>query len=167
MFAALMGARFLEAYYSAQRPGTRWAMALAARTAASCLVQGRFARWLFAPAAMELTVDGEAVAPAGYRLLVASVVRDVGIGMKVTWQAGAQPQRFHLIASGLSTTSMALQLPRVLTGRPLKGQPHVDRLARAARISFPCPQSYTLDGDLFRSSEIEIAIGPRLSIVRV
>jgi hypothetical protein len=166
LFAALMGARFLEAYYGGPRPGPAWAMALATRTAASSLIQGRFARWLFAPAPLELSVDGEPVTPSAYRLLVASVVRDVGIGMKVTWRAGEAAQQFHLIASGLSTTSMALQLPRVLTGRPLEGTPHVDRLARLANVRFATPQSYTLDGELFRATDVEIAIGPRLAIAR-
>jgi diacylglycerol kinase family enzyme len=84
----------------------------------------------------------------------------------VTWQAGRQPQRFHLVASGLSTTAMALQLDRVLRGKPLEGSPHIDRLAQKAQIRFDRPQTYTLDGDLFRSREVEIAIGPRVWIAR-
>jgi len=166
LFAALMGARFLEAYYGGPRPGPAWAGLLAARTVASSLVQGRFARWLFAPAEMTLGLDGADVPIDGCRLLVASVVRDVGIGMKVTWQAGREAQHFHLIASGLSTTSMALQLGRVLRGKPLEGSPHIDRLVQKAQIRFAQPQTYTLDGDLFRSREVEIAIGPRVWIAR-
>lgn len=166
LFAALMGARFLEAYYGGVRPGPAWAGLLAARTVASSLVQGAFARWLFAPVEMELSVDGAPVPPHPYRLLVASTVRDVGIGMKVTWQAGRQPQRFHLVASGLSTTSMALQLHRVLGGRPLAGAPHLDRLAARAHVRFASLQTYTLDGDLFRAREVTLAAGPRVWIAR-
>lgn len=166
LFAALMGARFLEAYYGGLRPGPTWAGLLAARTVASSLVQGRFARWLFAPVDMELVVDGERVPSHPYRLLVASVVRDVGIGMKVTWQAGRQPQRFHLVASGLSTTSMALQLHRVVRGQPLAGAPHLDRLAQRAEVRFAQPQTYTLDGDLFRATTVALAVGPRVWVAR-
>src|SRR5262249_10446669 len=100
------------------------------------------------------------------RLLLASTVRDVGIGMKVTWQAGRQPARFHLIASELSTTRMALQVHKVVLGRPLAGGPHLRVLAQKARIRFAEPQTFTLDGDLFREREVEIAVGPRLWIVR-
>jgi diacylglycerol kinase family enzyme len=167
LFASAMGARFLEAYYGGVRPGNAWAVVLAARTVASSLVAGRFARWLFSPVEMELEVDGER--PAGLhrpRLLCASTVPDVGIGMKVTWQAGRQPGRFHLIASELSTTRMALQLHKVVLGRPLDGGPHLDRLAQRARIRFAEPQTFTLDGDLFREREVEIAVGPRLWIAR-
>jgi diacylglycerol kinase family enzyme len=166
LFAAAMGARFLEAYYGGLRPGNAWAALLAARTVASSLVSGRFARWLFAPVDLELEVDGRVTALGAPRLLVASTVPDVGIGMKVTWQAGRQPGRFHLVASRLSTTSMALQLHKVRLGRPLAGGPHLDVLARRARIRFAAPQTFTLDGDLFRESEVEIGMGPRLWIAR-
>ncbi|MGZ3443677.1 MAG: diacylglycerol/lipid kinase family protein, partial [Polyangia bacterium] len=85
LFAAAMGARFLEAYYGGPVVGPAWAGALAARTVASSLVTGRFARWLFSPVPLELTVDGRRVdSVQAPRLLVASTVPDVGLGMKVT-----------------------------------------------------------------------------------
>jgi diacylglycerol kinase family enzyme len=167
LFASLMGARFLEAYYhGAMTPGPASAALLAVRTAASSLVQGPFAGALFAPTPIALTVDGEQLPDARYRLLVASVVPDVGIGMRVAWRAGREPRRFHLVASGISTTSMALQLPRVITGQPLDGEPHVDRLATRVRVRFDAPLSYTLDGDLFAARELDLAIGPRIRVVK-
>jgi diacylglycerol kinase family enzyme len=167
LFASLMGARFLEAYYGGLRPGPAWAGLLAARTVASSLVKGPFSRWLFSPVELTLTVDGERPRDITRpRLLLASTVPDVGIGMKVTWQAGRQPGRFHLIATELSTTKMALQLHKVLGGRPLSGGPHLDVLAKSATIEFAQPQTYTLDGDLFRETRVDIAVGPRLWIAR-
>ncbi len=167
LFASLMGARFLEAYYGGPLPGPAWAALLAARTVASSLVMGRFSRWLFAPTSLSLEVDGllrhDMTRP---RLLLASTVPDVGIGMRVTWQAGLQPGRFHLVASELSPTRMALQFDKVLFGRPLAGGPHLDLLAARARIVFAEPQSYTLDGDLFRETVVEVAVGPRIWMAR-
>jgi diacylglycerol kinase family enzyme len=167
LFAAAMGARFLEAYYGGPRPGLAWAGLLWARTVASSAVHGPFARWLFSPTEVELEIDGvRAAGPSRPKLLVASTVPDVGMGMKVAWQAGRQPARFHLVASGLSTPQMALQLHKVLRGRPLEGTPHLDVLAKRARIRFPAPETYTLDGDLFRDTTVEIAVGPRIWIAR-
>jgi len=167
LFAAAMGARFLEAYYGGPLTGPAWAGALAARTVASSLATGAFARWLFAPVPLELTVDGRRVPEVeAPRLLVASTVPDVGLGMKVAWQAGRQPGRFHLIASNLSTVKMALQVHKVLAGRPLDGGPHLDVLARRAKIRFDAAQTFTLDGELFREREVEIAVGPRVWIAR-
>jgi hypothetical protein len=53
-----------------------------------------------------------------------------------------------------------------LAGRPLAGQPHLDRLAQRARVRFAEPQTFTLDGDLFRDTTVDIAVGPRLWIAR-
>jgi diacylglycerol kinase family enzyme len=167
LFAAAMGARFLEAYYGGIHPGVVSATWLTARTVVSSFVQGRTARWLFSPADVTLTVDGEALPTEAYRLLVASTVPDVGMGFRVPWQAGREPGRFHLVASGLSTTSMALQLHRVFRGRPLSGRPHLDRLATRVHVRFATPQTYTLDGDLFRATDVEIVTGPRLAVARV
>jgi hypothetical protein len=33
-------------------------------------------------------------------------------------------------------------------------------------VRFAQPQPYTLDGDLFRGTEVDIAIGPRVAIAR-
>jgi hypothetical protein len=100
------------------------------------------------------------------RLLLASTVPDVGLGMRVTWQAGQQPGRFHLVASSLTTLSMAMQLHRVLGGQPLAGEPHLDRLAQTATVRFTRPQTFTLDGDLFREREVALSVGPRLWVAR-
>jgi diacylglycerol kinase family enzyme len=166
LFAAAMGARFLEAYYDGPMLGAGWATVLAARTISSSLIRGPFARWLFDPIKVELEADGTRLPIDGVRLLLASVIPSVGIGMKVTWRGGSRPNRFHLVASALSTTKMALQLDRVLLGKPLDGKPHVDQLAERVDVRFTTPEAFTLDGELFREQEIKIRVGPRIWIVR-
>src|SRR5262249_6242068 len=54
IFAAAMGARFLEAYYDGPVTGVTWAALLAARTALSALGQGPLARRLFEPVDLAL-----------------------------------------------------------------------------------------------------------------
>lgn len=165
LFAAAMGARFLEAYYRGPLQGAPWATLMALRTVASSLGGGSWARWLFEPIPVELDADGERQPIERARLLVVSSVPDVGLGFRVAWRAGREPRRFQLLASGISTTRMALQMDKVLTGRPLSGRPHVDRLAGSVRIRFQSPQSYTFDGELFREQDIEVRAGPRLRVV--
>jgi diacylglycerol kinase family enzyme len=167
LFAAGMGARFLEAYYGAPAQGVAAAGALAARTIASSLLQGSYARWLFHPVEIELHADGERVPIERARLVVISTVRDVGIGMRVAWRAGTTPGRFHLVASALPTRAMALQLHKVVAGRRLAsdGPTHADRLAARVELRFAGPQSFTLDGELFRGDHVTVGIGPRVRIV--
>jgi diacylglycerol kinase family enzyme len=167
LFAAAMGARFLDAYYGAPGQSAAWAAAVAARAAGSCLVSGPFARRLFSPVAMTLSLDGAPTHEVERcRLLVASTVPDVGLGVRLNWQAGRQPGRFHLIASALSTPQLALQLHRTFAGRPLAGRPHLDTLARTAVVTFTADEPFTLDGDLFRARRVELSVGPRLWIAR-
>ena len=86
--------------------------------------------------------------------------------MKVAWQADQSPARFHLVASGLSTVAMALQLSRVLAGTALRlAPPH--QLAERAELRFFAPEPFTLDGELFRATRVSIAIGPRLQIAQL
>jgi hypothetical protein len=175
MLSGAMGARFLAAYASAPEPGLRWATLLALRTIASCLYPGggRLARWLFQPTPTRIEIDrgdGE-LAPAehleaAFRLILLSTVPDVGLGMRVPWRAGAVPGRFHLIASGLSTLENALQLPRIRRGQPLRGTPHYDRLVAAARLRFTTAQPLVLDGELFSAPALDVALGPRLRMLR-
>jgi diacylglycerol kinase family enzyme len=165
LFGAAMPGRFFEAYYGGPRAGVAWAAALAARTVGSGLVRGRFARWMFSPTCAEVTVDGQALAAREFTLIVAATVRDVGLGVKPTYRAGTEPGRFHLVASSLSAGRLVAQAARVFAGRPLRGSPHTDVLAERAEIRFAEPQTYTLDGDLFRADKVELACGPRLRIL--
>ncbi len=165
LFAAAMGARFLQVYYERPGAGPLWAAQLTARTIGSTIVGGPLARRLFADTEARLHVDGAKVPAERFRLLLCATVADVGLGMRVTWRGGRDPGRFHVVASGLPLWSMAAQLPRVYAGRPLLGQPHLDQPARDVRMEFPKEQPFTLDGDLFLAREIDISIGPRIAIV--
>ncbi len=167
LFAAALGARFLELYYDHPSPSPARAAALAVQISASALVNGARARQLLAPLPVELELDeAPPLRMDGLRVLVASTVIDVGIGMRLCPRAGEDASRFQLVASALSPAQMALQLPAVRAGCPLEGAPHLDPLVSRATVRFASDEPYTLDGDLFRARSLKIAIGPRLSIVR-
>lgn len=173
LFGAAMGARFLAAYASGARPGPARATWLALRTIGSSLIPGggRFARWLFGRVPAELLVDtgdgaGLRRAPLSlFRLFLASTIPDVGLGMQVPWRAGYVPQRFQLVASDLGIGQNVRQLGRILRGRPLTGQPHLDALAVRARLQFTSRQPFTLDGDLFTAAAVELRLGPQLDVL--
>jgi diacylglycerol kinase family enzyme len=165
IFGAGLVARFFEAYYAAPKQGLAAAGALAARTFAGSLFGGRSARSMLAATACELTVDGE-VAPAGsWSLVLASVVRDVGLHILATYRGGEQMDRFHVVASGLSPRALGVQVPRVLAGLPMRGGPRVDALARSLRIAFPATGAYVLDGDLMRARSADVETGPAVEIL--
>lgn len=165
--SAAMGARFLAAYSARPQRGLLSASVLAVRTIASSLIPGGgpLARWLFTPLAAQLCVDGVMQPEPTYRLLIASTVPDVGLGMRVPWQAGSVSDRFHLIASSLSTVRNALQVPRMLQGLPLRGQPHLDVLVKQTSLTFAQPEPIVLDGELFCAQRLDLDIGPTLCVI--
>jgi diacylglycerol kinase (ATP) len=165
LFGAGMAGRFFETYYGGPVIGLTWASVLAARIAGSSLVGGSFARWVFEAVEAEIVVDGERLALDRVRLVVAGAVANAGLGFRPTYRAGTVPGRFHLMATGLSPARLALSIPRVVAGLPLRGQPHSDRLAAEVRIRFAQPQTYTLDGDLFRDTEVVLRSGPRVTFL--
>ena len=165
LFGAAMPGRFFEAYYGGPTTGIAWAGLLAARTLVSGFVRGGFSRWLFDPVEAEVTVDDQRLPQHRFTLLVAATLRDVGLGVKVTYRAGEEPGRFHLIASALPALRLMMQAQRVFAGRRLAGSPHFDQLAARATIRFGTPQTYTLDGDLFRADRVSLASGPRITVL--
>lgn len=165
IFGAAMGARYLSAY--ARHPSLFWAAWLGLRTVGSALIPGGgpFARWLFERTPARLVIDGQPADEHAFRLILCATVPDVGLGMRVPWQAGCVPGRFQLIASSLPITQNALQVVRMQRGQPLRGQPHIDRLAQRVELRFESSQPLTLDGDLFAASALELGLGPQLQLL--
>jgi diacylglycerol kinase (ATP) len=168
IFGAGLVVRFFAEYYAAPRQGRRAAAGLVARIFAGSFTGGRLARRILEPTRCSLRVDGEPHPGAAWSLVLASVVRDVGLHLLVPYRAGEELERFHLVASGLAPRALAAQLPRVLLGRPLLGEARVDALARSLRLAFEGPDGgYVLDGDVFRARAVTVEAGPILSLVGV
>ena len=167
IFGAGLVARFFEVYDAAPRPGLPAAARIAARVFAGSFVGSRLARRILEPVPCTLWVDGESRSGRGWSLVLASVVRDVGLHLLATYRAGSDPQRFHVVASGLPPRALGPQMPRVLTGRPLRGEPRVDSLACSLRVRFDggAPGAYVLDGDLITAGEAHVETGPKLRLL--
>jgi diacylglycerol kinase (ATP) len=61
--------------------------------------------------------------------------------------------------------ALARQVPRVLTGRAMRGDPRVDALASSLRVAFDGEDTYVLDGDVMRAREVRIEPGPVLRVI--
>jgi len=168
IFGAGLVARFFDAYYAEPAPGLARAARIAARVFAGSLVGSPDAEAMLGRTACSLEVDGEIVGPGdarGWSLVLASVVRDVGLHILATYRAGEQPGRFHVVASGLPPRALGRQVPRVLSGRPMRGEPNVDALARTLVVAFEEENAYVLDGDVMRAREARIEAGPEIAVL--
>jgi len=164
IFGAGLVARFFDVYDAAPRQGVAAAATLATRAFFGSLVGTAFSRRVLTPVACQLEVDGVVRPSRAWSLVLASVVKDVGLGIHATYRAAEQTDRFHTIASTRSPRGLASQVPRVMTGRPMTGDDHVDAMARLLRVRFAERDTYVLDGDAVRASEVTVEPGP---VVRV
>ncbi len=167
MFGGGLVMRFFEVYYAAPRQGLATAARLAVRIFAGSFAGSSLARRVLEPTRCSLTVDGAPHPAAEWSLVLASVVRDVGLHLLVPYRAGEELDRFHVVATGLAPRALGRQLPRVLAGRALEGVPLVDGLVRSLRVAFhQTEDGYVLDGDVFRAESATVEAGPVISILQ-
>jgi hypothetical protein len=158
-------ARFFEAYLEDGAGGLSSAARIVARVFVGSLAGSTFARSILEPAPCTVELDHAAAGFDRISLVCASVVRDVGLGLRLLYRAGEETDRFHAVASPLGPRALGPQLPLVLAGRPLVG-PRLDALGRALTLRFPDGAgSYVLDGELFRSDEVDVTPGPPLEVL--
>jgi diacylglycerol kinase (ATP) len=168
IFGAGLVARFFDAYEAAPRPGAATAAGLAARIFAGSIAGSPLARHVLTPTRCRVTVDGNVHAADAWSLVLASTVRDVGLHFLVPYRAGEATDRFHTVASGLPPRALGAQLPRVLMGRPLQGEPRIDALARSLDVTFDERDgegTYILDGDRLHARRVTVTPGPKVTIL--
>ncbi len=169
IWGAGLVARFFDAYYASPRPGYAGAARIVARiflgSPLTFFGGGALARRVLTPVPCEVTIDGQLQSARGFSLMVSSVVRDLGLHMRVLYRAGEDPARIHFVASPLGAPKLGPQMPLVLLGKRLRGRGHVDVLAREARVRFRSRDAYVLDGDVHAAREVTIRPGPRLVLL--
>ncbi len=169
IFGAGLVARFFDEYYAAPEPSMPAAARIAARVFAGSFVASPLARRVLGTTECSLEIDGVPEKNREWSLVLASVVRDVGLHVRATYRAGESLDRFHVVASGLSPRALGLQVPRVVLGRPMRstagGDAHVDVVAGSLGVLFDEPTAFVLDGELLRAREVRITTGPRLPLM--
>ncbi len=170
IFGAGLVSAFFDAYYAAPDPGNATAAWIVAKIFGGVFVGSPLARRVLSPMPARLDVDGVTQPPRAWSLVAASVVRDLGIGMRLTYRAGERDDRVHAVASALGPRQLGPQMPRVLAGRPLSGAHHVDTLVEELRLRFgeddaPARATYILDGDRFTATDVRVAPGPTIRVI--
>jgi diacylglycerol kinase (ATP) len=164
IFGAGLVASFFDEYYASTRQGYVGAAAIVARIFGGSFVGSALARRVLDPQPCTLTVDGATLAPRAFSLITASVVRNLGLHMLVTYRAGESDDRIHVVASPLGAMALGPQMPLVLAGRRLRGRNHVDALVRELVVRFPRESSYVLDGEVIRAREVKVSRGPTIML---
>jgi diacylglycerol kinase family enzyme len=168
IFGTGLVARFFELYYGAGAGGLAGAARIVARVFVESFYGGAYARWVLDPLPCIIEVEGQRLAPVGWSLIAAAVVRDLGLHMRVTYRAGDDPARVHLVASPLSSRQLGPRAPLVLAGKRIGGAEHFDDLVKDFSVYFPeakGPGPYVLDGDMLHARAVHVRPGPRIRVV--
>jgi hypothetical protein len=90
------------------------------------------------------------------------VVPNLGLHMMLTYRAGQDPSRPHLVASSLPPHRLGPRAPLVLAGRQL-GE-GVDTLAEETTVRFDQADAFVLDGELLEAHGFRIRGGPSIDV---
>ncbi|MBI2388258.1 MAG: hypothetical protein HYV09_01465 [Deltaproteobacteria bacterium] len=163
--AALRGEPIVDA--PSGGAGVAAAAKIVARVFAESFVSGPYARRVLEPLPCDVTVDGRRLPWEASSLVVASVLRDLGLGMRVTHRGGEDPSRPHVVVSGLPPRALGPRMTRVLRGVPIGAppEPHFDDLASELAVEFPTAGPFVVDGDLRVARRVVVTAGPSLSVL--
>jgi hypothetical protein len=165
IFGTGLVATFFELYESRGAKGNVDAARIALRVFAGSFAGSALARSVLEPMPCTVTVDGSPAPFDRVSLLCASVVRDLGLKMVLTYRAGQEENRFHAVATPLGSRWLGPQMPLVLAARPLLG-PRLDTLTSNLELRFERGRGvYVLDGDLFRADAVTVTPGPILRLL--
>jgi diacylglycerol kinase family enzyme len=165
IFGTGLVAKFFEVYYAEGAGGYAGSARIVARVFAGSFYGGAYARRILDPLPCSLEVDGRKLQPEAWSLVCAAVVRDLGLRMRVTYRAGEDLRRPHLVASPLPPHKLGPRGPLVLAGKPIGGPGSFDDLFSELTIRFPGEGPFVLDGDMLRAEEIRVTAGPPLEVV--
>jgi hypothetical protein len=143
----------------------RTAARIAAESFLGSYFSGSMSRNIMHPIEARLSVEGRPVSVRAFTLVVSSVFKDVGLGIKVTYRAGDDPDRIALVSSSLPAHQLGPQFWRVLTGRGLRDPNGVDSLVKDWCLRFPTTGSLIIDGDHRTARSIDVRPGPVWSVL--
>jgi hypothetical protein len=165
IFGTGLVASFFDVYYAQGARGYAGAGRIVARVFVESFWGGALARRILDPLPCTIEVEGRALEPEAWSLVCAAVVRDLGIHMWVTYRAGEDPARPHLVASALPSRQLGPRAPLVLAGRRIGGRDHFDDLVRDFTVRFPGRGGpYVLDGDVLRAQTVRVSAGPVIQV---
>ena len=158
-------AQFFEQYESIGGGGAGTAFRIAAQSFLSSLVSSAYSRNIMKLLECRLAIDGKVIDPRQFSLIVSSVFKDVGLGIKVTYRAGRESDRVALVTSSLPAGKLGPQFWRVLTGKPLIDPQGTDCLSREWSLEFEERGPVIVDGDRFNVKSVRVRPGPTWSVL--
>lgn len=166
-FGVGLPVRFIQAIYQTGNPGVFTSARLLVRAFASSLSAGRFAKELYAPIDLRVRLDGEEWPRVPIYGLVSSSVAEAGLRLKPFRRATEQPGAFQTLGLTAGPRQFALELPRLLFGRPARRDRLIEGVGEKLELHSPRPLAFFLDGEIYDArGSLTVCPGPRVQLVR-
>ncbi len=157
--------RFMDAYYKKGDPSPWGAAKNLAHSIGSALINGPFAREMFARMGAEVWVNGKKWPFQNYSAIYAGSVDRLGLNFRV-FHYSEEPRKFHAVCFSIPPRNILRHVPRMFMGLPGRCADMIEEPADEMLIKLDQAQPYTIDGDMLPpAQEISVKIGPRLQVV--
>jgi diacylglycerol kinase family enzyme len=166
-FGVGLPVRFVEEVYKSGKAGLWSSSRVLLRAVISSFSLGAFASRLFETLDLRVTVDGEEWPHLPIYGVVVSSVAEAGLRLRPFRRATEQPGAFEILGLTAGPRAFALEIPRLLFGRPARRDRLLDAVAESVELRSTRPFGHFLDGEIFPPSRnVEVALGPRVTLVR-
>ncbi|MFL5274871.1 MAG: diacylglycerol/lipid kinase family protein [Myxococcales bacterium] len=166
-FGVGLPVRFVEEVYKSGKAGLWSSSRVLLRAVVSSFSLGAFARRLFETLDLRVTVDGEEWPHLPIYGVVVSSVAEAGLRLRPFRRATEQPGAFEILGLTAGPRAFALEIPRLLFGRPARRDRLLDAVAESVELRSTRPFGHFLDGEILPPSrKVEVALGPRVTLVR-
>jgi hypothetical protein len=96
-----------------------------------------------------------------------SSVAEAGLRLRPFRRATEQPGAFQILGLTAGPRAFALEVPRLLLGRPARRDRLLDAVAETVEMRAAKPFGHFLDGEIFPPArKVEVSLGPRVTLVR-
>ena len=165
-FGVGLPVRFIEEIYASGKAGFWTSSRVLARGVASSFVRGKLAQRLFEAVDLRVTVDGEEWPRIPIYGVVGSSVAEAGLGLRPFRRATEQPGSFQVLGLTAGPRSFALEVPRLLFGRPARRDRLLEAVAEQVELRAPRPFGFFLDGEIDTApGRLLVRVGPRVALV--
>jgi len=165
-FGVGLPVRFIEEIYASGKAGFWTSSRVLVRAAVSSFFRAKLARKLFEPIDLRVTVDGEEWPRLPIYGVVGSSVAEAGLGLRPFRRATEQPGSFQVLGLTAAPRSFALEVPRLLFGRPARRDRLLEAVAEEVELRAPRPFGYFLDGEIDTApGRLVVRAGPRVALV--
>lgn len=156
----------LEEYEKGGNTSQTKAVLLLTRTIISALVNGTFAKKMFAPMEIDILADGKKQHHTRYTVSVLSSISDVGFGFRPCYAPLKNPKIAQFVGFTRHPIFTAFCLPKIRLARPINSKSVQDSLGKEFILKPTEEMMYTIDGDLYTcTNELNIRVGPAVEFV--